>query len=65
MDEDGAPVAGAMIEIWQANSSGKYIHELDRHQAPIDPNFSGQGRLLTDADGQLQFSINQNRARIR
>ncbi len=55
VDEDGAPVAGAMIEIWQANSAGKYIHELDRHEAPVDPNFSGEGRLLTDAEGVFQF----------
>ena len=55
MDEDGAPVAGAMIEIWQANSSGKYVHELDRHDAPVDPNFSGQARVLTDGEGQFQF----------
>ena len=55
VDEDDAPIAGAVIEIWQANSAGKYIHELDRHEAPIDPNFSGLGRLLTDAEGQFQF----------
>ena len=55
MDEDGAPVADAMIEIWQANSAGKYIHEWDRHQAPIDPNFTGQGRFLTDQEGRYQF----------
>ncbi len=39
VDEDGAPLAGSMIEIWQANSAGKYIHEMDRHEAPVDPNF--------------------------
>jgi protocatechuate 3,4-dioxygenase beta subunit len=55
VDEDGAPMAGAVIEIWQANSAGKYIHELDRHDAPVDPNFTGQGRLLTDAEGCFQF----------
>jgi protocatechuate 3,4-dioxygenase beta subunit len=55
VDEDGAPMAGAVIEIWQANSAGKYIHELDRHEAPIDPNFTGQGRVLTDAEGNFQF----------
>ena len=41
-DEDGAPIAGAVVEIWQANSCGKYIHELDRFDAPLDPNFTGQ-----------------------
>jgi protocatechuate 3,4-dioxygenase, beta subunit len=55
VDEDGAPLAGAMVEIWQANSAGKYIHEWDRHQAPIDPNFTGQGRFLTDREGRYEF----------
>ena len=36
-DEDGSPLAGAAIEIWQANSAGKYIHDADRHNAPVDP----------------------------
>ena len=54
-DEDGAPMVNAVIEIWQANSAGKYIHELDRHEAPVDPNFTGQGRVLTDAEGNFQF----------
>jgi protocatechuate 3,4-dioxygenase beta subunit len=55
MDEDGRPLAGAVIELWQANAAGKYVHELDRHEAPVDPNFIGEGRLLTDAEGQYQF----------
>jgi len=55
VDEDGAPLAGSMIEIWQANSAGKYIHEMDRHEAPIDPNFTGLGRLVTDAEGYYAF----------
>jgi protocatechuate 3,4-dioxygenase beta subunit len=54
-DEDGSPVAGAVVEIWQANSCGKYIHELDRFDAPLDPNFTGQGRLITDSEGCYQF----------
>lgn len=54
-DEDGSPIAGAVIEIWQANSSGKYIHELDRFDAPLDPNFTGQGRLITDSEGRYEF----------
>jgi len=54
-DEDGAPLTGAVIEIWQANSAGKYIHELDRHEAPVDPNFSGEAHLMTGEDGQYQF----------
>jgi protocatechuate 3,4-dioxygenase beta subunit len=55
MDEDGAPVGGAVVEIWQANACGKYIHELDRYNAPLDPNFTGQGRLITDSEGRYQF----------
>jgi protocatechuate 3,4-dioxygenase beta subunit len=54
-DEDGSPIVGAMIELWQANSAGKYVHEMDRHIAPVDPNFTGQGRLVTDEDGQFKF----------
>lgn len=54
-DEDGAPLGGAVIEIWQANSAGKYVHELDRHEAPVDPNFTGEGRIITDAEGQYRF----------
>ena len=54
-DEDGSPVAGAVVEIWQANSSGKYIHELDRFEAPLDPHFMGQGRLITDSEGRYEF----------
>jgi len=54
-DEDGSPIAGAVIELWQANSAGKYVHEMDRHEAPVDPNFHGQGRMVTDQDGQYKF----------
>ncbi len=54
-DEDGSPLAGAAVEIWQANSAGKYIHEMDNHNAPVDPNFTGEGRLLTDPDGRFEF----------
>jgi protocatechuate 3,4-dioxygenase beta subunit len=54
-DEDGSPMANTLVEIWQANSAGKYIHEMDRHNAPIDPNFTGQDRLITDAEGNYKF----------
>jgi protocatechuate 3,4-dioxygenase beta subunit len=54
-DEDGRPLPGGMIELWQANSAGKYIHEIDRHKAPLDPNFTGQGRILTSPEGEYQF----------
>jgi protocatechuate 3,4-dioxygenase beta subunit len=55
MDEDGSPIKGAVIELWQANAAGKYIHAMDNHQAPIDPNFTGQGRLVTNEEGEYEF----------
>jgi protocatechuate 3,4-dioxygenase beta subunit len=55
MDEDGSPIKGAVIELWQANSAGKYIHAMDNHQAPIDPNFTGEGRLVTNEEGEYEF----------
>jgi protocatechuate 3,4-dioxygenase beta subunit len=54
-DDDGRPVPGALVEIWQANAAGRYRHEIDRHPAPLDPNFTGAGRCLTDADGRYRF----------
>ncbi len=54
-DEDGSPLAGAVVEIWQANSAGKYTHDMDNHNAPVDPNFTGEGRLITDPDGRFEF----------
>jgi protocatechuate 3,4-dioxygenase beta subunit len=53
-DEDGSPVSGVVMELWQANAAGKYIHEMDDHIAPVDPNFNGQGRLVTDEDGRYR-----------
>jgi protocatechuate 3,4-dioxygenase, beta subunit len=55
LDGDGRPVPNSLIEIWQANAGGRYLHNKDDHRAPLDPNFSGAGRLLTDADGNYQF----------
>ena len=55
LDDDGRPVPGALMEIWQANAAGRYKHKLDQHDAPLDPNFSGAGRLLTGSDGSFQF----------
>jgi protocatechuate 3,4-dioxygenase beta subunit len=52
---DGRPIGGALIEVWQANAAGRYRHVVDDHPAPLDPNFSGGGRVLTDADGQYRF----------
>ena len=54
-DPAGQPVRSALIEIWQANSAGRYRHEVDRHPAAIDPNFTGAGRCLTDEDGRYRF----------
>ncbi len=57
-DEDGSPAAGVVMEIWQANAAGKYVHAMDDHAAPLDPNFIGQGRLVTDEDGRYEaFTI--------
>lgn len=52
---DGRPVPGQLVELWQANSSGRYRHALDQHPAPLDPNFSGAGRCLTGTDGTYHF----------
>ncbi|NUP04218.1 MAG: protocatechuate 3,4-dioxygenase subunit beta [Nonomuraea sp.] len=56
LDRDGRPVRGQLVEIWQANSSGRYLHQRDDHPAPLDPNFSGVGRCLTDSDGVYHFT---------
>ena len=56
LDEDGRPVRGALVEVWQANAGGRYRHEVDDHPAPLDPNFSGAGRCLTDAEGRYRFT---------
>lgn len=55
LDTAGQPLAGQLIEIWQANASGRYNHERDQHPAPIDPNFVGVGRCLTQPDGTYRF----------
>ena len=55
MDSDGRPLRGQLIEIWQANAAGRYRHDVDRHDAPLDPHFSGAGRTLTDEDGGYRF----------
>ena len=55
LDENGKPVPGVLIEIWQANAAGRYNHRVDQHDAPLDPNFTGAGRFLTDAAGNYRF----------
>lgn len=56
LDRAGRPVRGQLIEVWQANSSGRYAHLRDQHPAPLDPNFTGVGRTLTDDDGGYSFT---------
>ena len=55
-DEDGRAIPHTMVEIWQANAAGRYHHPGDQHDAPIDPNFHGGGRVFTDADGWYSFT---------
>ncbi len=55
LDSGGRPVPDTLVEIWQANSAGRYAHRVDDHPAPLDPNFDGAGRCLTDADGRYRF----------
>jgi protocatechuate 3,4-dioxygenase beta subunit len=54
-DEDGRPVRHAMVEVWQANAAGRYNHEGDQHDAPLDPNYRGMGRVFTDEDGRYRY----------
>jgi len=55
LDEAGRPVRNTLIELWQANAAGRYIHKGDQHDAPIDPNFFGGGRCITDGEGRYRF----------
>jgi protocatechuate 3,4-dioxygenase beta subunit len=55
LDEDGRAVGGTLIEIWQANAAGRYVHTADQHHAPIDPNFLGAGRCVADEEGGYRF----------
>lgn len=54
-DDAGRPLAGELVEVWQANAAGRYIHDVDRHDAPLDPNFFGAGRCVTDGEGRYRF----------
>jgi protocatechuate 3,4-dioxygenase beta subunit len=56
LDENRRPVPNALIEIWQANACGRYIHKTDQHDAPLDPNFRGAGCVLTDSNGNYSFT---------
>ena len=55
LDENSRPVAHALVELWQANAAGRYRHVVDDHDAPLDPNFTGCGRVLTDGEGRYRF----------
>jgi protocatechuate 3,4-dioxygenase beta subunit len=55
LDERGRPERGALVEVWQANAAGRYLHDGDRHDAPLDPNFTGRGAVLTDDEGRYRF----------
>ena len=54
-DEDERGVPNALVEIWQANACGRYVHAIDQHPAPLDPNFTGAGRTQTDSSGYYRF----------
>lgn len=54
-DDRGRPVPNTLVELWQANACGRYVHKLDQHDAPLDPNFNGAGRTLTDDKGKYRF----------
>ena len=55
LDENARPQPNTLIEIWQANAAGRYLHKVDQHDAPIDPNFFGGGRCITDSEGRYRF----------
>ncbi|MFJ9125460.1 protocatechuate 3,4-dioxygenase subunit beta [Streptomyces sp. NPDC102340] len=59
VDRHGRPLRGQLIELWQANSAGRYAHKIEVHDAPLDPNFTGVGRALTDDDGWYKFTTIQ------
>jgi len=56
LDEAGRPVPDTLIEIWQCNAAGRYRHEVDQHPAPLDPNFTGAGRVVTDTEGRYRIT---------
>jgi protocatechuate 3,4-dioxygenase, beta subunit len=56
MDTEGKPLRNTLVEVWQANSAGRYLHRWDRWLAPLDPNFSGAGRRVTDDAGRYSFT---------
>ena len=55
LEDGGRPVRNSLVELWQCNAAGRYLHERDQHDAPLDPNFTGSGRALTNEKGEYQF----------
>jgi protocatechuate 3,4-dioxygenase, beta subunit len=55
LDSGGRPVPDSLVELWQTNAAGRYRHAVDQHDAPLDPNFTGLGRCLTDSEGRYRF----------
>ena len=55
LDEDGRPLRRTLLEVWQANAAGRYHHDADRHDAPLDPNFTGAGHMITGDDGGFRL----------
>ena len=55
LDEDARPVPGTLVELWQCNSAGRYSHAKDQHDAPLDPNFTGAGQVVTNDSGEWRF----------
>jgi protocatechuate 3,4-dioxygenase beta subunit len=55
IDEDGRAIPHTLVELWQANAAGRYLHKVDQHNAPLDPNFTGCGHALTDSEGRYRF----------
>jgi protocatechuate 3,4-dioxygenase beta subunit len=55
LDEDSRPLPHTLVEIWQANAAGRYLHSADQHNAPLDPNFTGCGHAVTDSEGRYRF----------
>jgi protocatechuate 3,4-dioxygenase beta subunit len=55
LDEEGRAIAGTLVELWQCNAAGRYLHPVDQHNAPLDPNFIGVGQVITNAAGEWRF----------
>lgn len=55
LDEENRPIRNALIEVWQANAAGRYLHKREIHDAPLDPNFTGGGRTMTNENGEYRF----------